>query len=791
MTTTEPGLRPPRYLGARVLRVEDARFLMGRATYVDDVQLPGMLHAAFLRSPYGHARIASIDADRARAHPGVVAVLTGADFEPIPPFVTSVPRPDVKTSRRHVLPLDKVRHVGEAVAVAVATSRDLAEDACELIELDLEPLPAVVDAEAALEPDAPVVDESLGDNRYAHIEYERGDVEQAFARADRVFSKRFHVGRVAAAPLEGRAIVADFDPSSSSLTIWASTQFPHYLRTLLAGPLGVPENNLRVVAPAVGGGFGLKCSLFVEDVIIPHLARTLARPVKWIEDRYENLAASGHAKELVCYLEAAVNDDGRLLAFRGRYVGDGGAYQCHPWTCLIDTLCAATILPGTYAIDAVRYEVDQAITNKCPGSAYRGVGWTSGNTARESLIDDIARGLGMDPVELRIRNTIPEAPYVTLTGFEYDGGSYIQSQRKAMELVEYDAFRERQRRAREEGRYLGIGFSVFVEQGAWTAAMAKVNGFGEYGFLDSVDVTMEPDGSVTVTTGLHSHGQSHETTFAQLAADVLGVRLESVRVVQGDTAGVAYSHGTYGSRSAVIGGGAILRAAGEVRDKLLKVAAHALEVSEEDIDLYDGRATVRGAPARSLSVAELTAKAYFGVDRPPDLEPALTSTRSYDPPQTFSNACIVAVVEVDVGTGLVDVQRMAIVEDCGTIMNPMVVEGQIAGAIAQAIGAALYEELPYDEDGQLLAASLMDYLYPSTMEVPPMAMAHIETPSPVTEGGFKGMGEGGLVGGPAAVVNAVADALSPLGVTIEETPLTPSRVLGLIEAARSRASSGV
>jgi len=780
--------RPAQYVGARLPRVEDGRYLRGVGRFVDDLQLSGMLHAAFFRSPQAHARIVSIDVEKARSLPGVVDVVTGEDVTDIPPFTAGLPRPEVKASSRHALPTDRVRFVGEAVAAVVATSRYVAEDACALIEVEWEPLPVITNAEASLAPGAPLFHDGTESNSFAHIEYEHGDVAKAFAEADRVFSKRFHHGRFHAAPLEGRGIVAEYDPGAGSFTMWTSSQVPHLTRSLLAHALGLTfENGLRVIAPDVGGGFGLKIHLFPEDLLVPYLARRTGRPVKWIEDRYESLAASTHAKEIVMDLELATTSDGKFLAFRGRYVGDAGAYAIYPWTPLVDPLCAAVLLPSIYDVPAARFEVDAAYTNKCPTGAYRGVGWTSGQTAREVLIDEAARELGIDPLELRLKNTIPNDPYVSATGCRYDGGSYAESQRTAAEALDYPAFRERQRRLRDEGRYLGIGFSPFLEPGGWSGDLAKRMGF-PFDYMDAATVSVQPDGSVTVTLGLHSHGQAHETTFAQVVADRLGVKVESVRIVEGDTAATAYGTGTWGSRSAVVGGGSIRRAAAEVREKMVAIAAHALEASPEDIEIYDGTATVKGSPDKSISVTMIAYTAYFGAfvggSRPPGLDPALTATRSYEPPESYANGCIAAVVEVDAETGLVMLERVVVVDDCGVMLNPTIVEGQIAGAVAQGIGGALYEDLPYDENGQFLAGTLLDYLYPSTIEIPAIEIHHIETPSTVTEGGIKGVGEGGTIAAPAAVVNAVADALSPLGVTIDRTPLSPDRVLSLIRAAR-------
>jgi carbon-monoxide dehydrogenase large subunit len=780
-----PIVQMPKYVGARILRVEDPRFMRGLGSYVDDISLPGMLHAAFLRSPHAHARIHEIRTEQARELDGVVAVFTGRDLEElIDPYVTVLERDEVADFSRRVLPIDRARHVGEAVAVAVATSRYLAEDACELIEVDWGLLPALTDAEEALAADAVFLHDELGTNNAAHIEFENGDVEKAFAGAAHVFSKRFHGGRHMAAPLETRGVLAAYDLASGEATVWSSTQMPHYLRTEVARAAGFLEGKLRFIAPDVGGGFGMKCHVFVEEAIVPVLAKLLGRPVKWIEDRYENLAASAHAKEMIVYLEIAVDEDGRFLAFRTRCIGDAGAYSIHPWTALIDPLCAATLMPGLYRWSACRFEADAVLTNKCQTGAYRGVGFTPGHAAREVLIDEIARALGEDPVELRVKNTIPSEPYESITGMPYDGGSYVEAIRKAQELVGYDELRDGQRRLREKGRYIGVGFSPFVEPTAWGSAQARAEGFPAE-FFDSASVTVEPDGSVTVTTGLHNHGQGHETSLAQLAADRLGVPFETIKIVQGDTSTAVYGMGTYASRSAVIGGGCIIRATGDVNEKLRRLAGHVMEVHADDLEIHEGVISVKGSPERAMTVSETAWLAYFGGERrPPDMEPALTATRSYDPPATFSNGAAVAVVEVDVETGFVDLQRIVAVEDCGVVLNPMIVEGQVCGAMAQGIGGCLYENLVYDESGQFLSSTLMDYLYPSTMDVPPIDIAHLETPSPVTEGGIKGMAEAGTIAVAGAICNAIADALNPFGIRIDRTPLGPNEVLGLIREAR-------
>jgi carbon-monoxide dehydrogenase large subunit len=775
------------YVGRSVRRKEDPRLLLGRAIFTDDIHLPGMLHVAFLRSPWPHATITSIDATAAEALEGVIGVFTSDDLAPVlGTYSTTFAREEVASFTRRPLESSKAYYVGQPLAVVVATSRYIAEDAVDEIVMNADVLPVVMDPAAALADDAPLIWPDLGTNNYAHIEYERGDVEAIFEKADHVFSKRLVHGRHMAAPLENRAIVADYEVSTEELTMWVSTQMPHMLRSELAGPLGIPESRIRVVGPSVGGGFGMKCVVFDEDAIVPAVSRLLGRPMKWTEDRYENLAASAHAKDQICDIEIAVSADGTFEAFRGNFIGVSGAWPAHPWTSLVDPLCAGALLPGLYDIKAVAYTADSPLTNRCPIGPYRGIGWTAGHSTMQVLVDEAANALGMDPVQLRLKNMIPDEPFVSVTGMRYDGGSYQASVRKVLEMLDYEQLRERQAEMRSQGRYLGIGISPYIEPTAWGSQLSHIQGF-PWEFFDSGDVTVEPDGSVTVTTGLHSHGQSHATTFAQVAADVVGVRLEDVKVVQGDTATSAMGNGTYASRSAVIGSGMIMRAGGEVREKMVRLAAHAMEVSPDDIELTEGEATVRGAPFKKMTVPEIAQLAYYGGDsRPDDLEPGLTATRAYDPPETYSNGTFAAVVEVDAETGHVTIEEIVCCEDCGRMLNPMVVDGQVHGAVAQGIGGALYEHVLYDEAGQLQTGTLVDYLYPSSAEVPPMRISHIETPSIVTEGGIKGTGECGTIAAGPAVLSAIADALRPFGnIEITKTPLRPMDVLDLIDAARA------
>lgn len=782
-----------RYVGQRVARIEDRRLLTGAGQYLDDIVLPGMLHVAFLRSPHAHARFRLVDTAKARAVDGVVAVLTSADLDSLVKPLTSGINDSgesmgngIRPTSRAVLASHKVRHVGDAVAAVVACSRYLAEDACELIDVEWEPLPAVMGVEDSLLPDAPLVDDALADNVALEVEVHAGDVERAFAEASVVVEKTVRHGRSHAAPLEPRGVVADW--SADLLTVWTSTQIPHLVRAELAVLLGLPEGRIRVVVPDVGGGFGLKAHIFAEELVIAAAARIVRRPIKWVEDRYENLAASTHAREMLYHVEAALAADGELTAFRARITGDAGAYSCVPYTPWVDVGMAANCLIGLYDVENVAYRASSVFTNKCQTGAYRGVGQVVAAVARESIVDDAARALDVDPVELRLRNCIPSEPRRTVLGHDYDGGTYRECLERVREAADHAQFRQRQQALREQGRYLGIGYCLLIEPGAFGTRQVRAHG-SHRAFIDTVRVTVEPDGSVVVATGLCSNGQGHETSLAQVAADGIGVRLEDVRVVQADTETTPFSMGSRASRSAVVGGGATMRAAHEVRDKLLAIAAHALEIAPEDLIIEHGQAYVRGTPTRSFTIRELAQIAYFEPERRPAslAEPALVATRTYDPEPTFSNAAVAAIVDVDILTGLVQVERFFYVGDCGVMLNPMIVDGQVSGAVAQGLGDALLEEISYDQNGQLLSSSLMDFLYPSTTNVPEIEVHHFETPSPVTQGGIKGVGESGTIGASAALVNAVADALAPFGVVIDRTPMTPDYIRSLVAATVDRA----
>ncbi len=779
-------------VGAQVRRVEDPRVLLGKSRYVDDIHLPGTLALAFVRSPYAHARMTRIDVNAAKAHPGVQAVLTGTDvseaIKPLRVEYDPVRAPTHKSCDWPVLAQGKVRFVGEAVAAVVATNRYVAEDAAALVEVEYEPLDVVWDMEKALELASPLVHEEWGDNVMQSLEAEIGEVAKAFQEADCVVAERFTTGRHLALPMETRGCLAQFEAAADSLTLWSSTQVPHVLRSYLALVLDFPEHHIRVVAPDVGGGFGLKAHLFPEEVITAFLARRLQRPVKWIEDRRENLTASLHAKHQVVQAELALTKDGTILGLKGRFLSDVGAYSEYPWSSALEAGHAASSMPGPYKIPAFRFEAVSVATNKTTLGVYRGVGMPTGVLVMERLLDLGAQKLSLDPAELRLRNMIrrEDHPYTTIIGAEIESGSHQESLQMALGMLGYQDFRAQQQKWREQGRYIGVGLGCYVEGTAPSSQAFQAMGLALGGY-ESATVRMDATGKVTVLVGTHSHGQSHETTLAQVAADELGVPLADVKVIEGDTTAVPYGWGTWGSRSAVTGGGAIILASRKLREKLLRVASRLSEVPADDLELAEG---VVRRKTDGTTLVPLKEIAYRIVSAPAGLpageEPGLDATAHYEPPpSTHANATHLATVEVDIETGQVKILRYIVVEDCGTIINPLVVNGQIQGGVAQGIGTALYEQVVYDENGQFLTGTLMDYLAPTAVDVPQVEIGHIESPSPYTPGGIKGMGEGGAIAPPAAIANAVADALAPFSVRVNEVPLTPERVLKLIDRGRT------
>jgi carbon-monoxide dehydrogenase large subunit len=776
-------------IGAPVRRVEDGRLLAGRGRYVADIVLPRMAHAAFLRSQHAHARLAGVDTRAAGALPGVVACLTGEELKAHARALRAESRmTGYRTTEFPPIARGKVRFAGEAVAVVVADSRYAAEDALDAVDVAYEPLPAVVDAETAMGAGVPLVHEEVATNLLLSRAFVQGDVEAALAGAAVVVRDRFRFRRHAGITLENRACLADYDPGTETLTLWSATQVPGIVRDVLADILDIPAHRLRVVAPDVGGGFGVKSAVYPEEVVVSVLARLLGRPVKWVGDRREDLMTSTQAWDELVDAELGLDAGGSILGLRARVVADVGAYSIHPWTASIEVIQVISFLPGPYRVPHYRGEAFGVATNKAPTGPYRGVGRPVSTFVTESLLERAGRRLGIDPVEVRRRNLIrpQDFPYRSPSGVVWDSGSFLESLERAREACDYEAVRAEQRGRRHGRRLLGIGLAAYVELTGVGSAIPASPGATVSTGTEGATVRVDPGGTVTATFGVACHGQGHETTLGQVVAEELGARLEDVRVIEGDTAASPIGTGTYASRSAVIAGGAAILASRTLREKIVAIAAHQLEVAAADLDVAAGRVSVRGAPDRSVSLREVARTAYAGARRlPKGMEPGLEVTRYYDPYfGTASNATHVAVVEVDLDTCAVAVRRLVVVEDCGRIINPLIVEGQSIGGVAQGVGAALLEEVVYDGDGQLLTGTLMDYLVPTATEVPSVEVVHLERPSPTTLGGFKGVGEGGTIGAPAAIANAVADALAPLGVDIAELPITPDRLFRLLGTTR-------
>ena len=771
-----------KFLGARVRRAEDPRILLGRATFVDDVHLPDALALAFVRSPYAHARIVSINIEAARGAPGVHHVLTSADAEQIiPPLQMhhepSFPAPPCRSVEWPVLAKGKVRFVGEAVVAIAAESRALAEDAAAIVEIEYEELAPVTDPERGCEAGAPLVHEEWPDNVFQTVEFSAGEVSDAFSRAHLVVSERFRSGRHMALPMEGRGIVASFDTASQMLTVWASTQMPHVLRAEIARVLGCAENSARVIATDVGGGFGLKSHVFPEELLVAGLARKLGRPVEWIEDRREHLIASQHARDQIVRAEMAVGEDGTILGLRAHITCDIGAYTEYPWR-TFEANVTAMAMPGPYKIPAYSYTTVSVATNKCSIGAYRGVGQPVGVFVMERLIDIAAARLGIDRIAMRHRNMIArdEHPYATVTGDQIESGSHRECLAKAVEMISAGT-----RSSADDSMRRGIGFASYIEMTAPSSMMWQTLGPPGSG-AEPAMVRMETDGSVTVALGTNSQGQSHETVFAQVAAEVLGIESANVRVIQGDTAATPRGWFAGGSRVAVVSGGAVIRASEKVREKLLRAASRMTELPATELDIRGGMVCRAADGSTVTTVRDVAQAVWIGrAGLPPEEDQSLEFIARYEPPPlTHSNACHAAEVEVDIETGKVEILRYVVVEDCGTILNAAVVDGQIQGGVAQGIGAALYEEVIYDENGQILTGTLMDYMPPTAPDVPRVDIAHIETPSPFTIRGIKGMGEGGAIAPPAAIANAIAAALAEFAPRVNQVPLTPERVLAMI-----------
>ena len=784
--------KQPTLLGARVRRVEDPRFLMGKARYIEDIELPGMIDAAFVRSPFAHAEITSVDVSEALAVPGVVAALHGQDLVGrVKPTVCDAIAEGWQSSEYPALAIDRVRYVGEAVAVVAADDRYLAEDGAALVDVDYEPLTPLPSVEAAQQPTAAPLHEGWKDNYFYKDRLVSGDPDQAFADAYGVVEFEVATRRHGGIPMEGRGCIASYDPIGRVLTLWNATQIPHMIRSELAVCFDMPENRIRVIAPDVGGGFGPKSHLDPEVVAVCVLAMEARCPVRWIEDRREHMLACFHSREHYHNARVAYSEEGEVLALSARVTVDCGAYSVYPWTAALDPGMSLFIMPGPYRIRNFRCEAAGVATNKCPYGAYRGVARSANCLTVERAMDAVADALGMDPVEVRRRNLIrdEEFPYTSATGFVYDNASLIESLDKVRTEADYEGMRERQRLAREEGRLLGIGVVTFIEQ----TAPAVDEGVPINFRYDSAIVRLDPSGSATVQLGTHSHGQGHETTIAQIVADQLTIPMEHIRILYGDTQQTAQGIGTFASRSAVVAGGAAHIASGEVKEMVLERGAHLMEAAAEDVELVAGRVTVRGSGTRGLTVGEVARATYYHPERFPfGWSPLLEAAGTFDSGHgTYANASQIVLVEVDAETGAVEILEYHIVEDCGQMINPTIVEGQIHGGVAQGIGGALYEELIYDEEGQLLTTSFMDYLIPGPTELPNFAVSHLKTPSPTSPNGIKGVGEGGAVAPYAIMAAAVQDAIRPIGkVFVNELPLTPERVLGFIDRAALRTLHG-
>jgi aerobic carbon-monoxide dehydrogenase large subunit len=776
-------------IGRSLLRREDRRLLTGQGQFIADLELPRMLHAVFVRSPVAHARIRSVDLSPAAEAPGVALTLSGADLvrllPPLPDTQLTLPskwtshvQHEFHNPQQPGLAHDKVRHVGEAIAVIVAESRYAAEDAAALVTLDLEHLPAVASAEAALAPAAPLIHEHLQTNMFGAFSIAKGDVDTAMVRAPRRLQRRFYHHRYAAMPIECRGVAAVHDPRNDSITIWSATQVVHWVRREVAAILGLPEARVRCLALDVGGGFGLKGHVYPEDLVIPFLARRLGRPVRWIEDRQEHLLCSAHSRDQLHEVEVGFDDDGHILAVRDNFLLDCGAWNPIGGGVPYNT---AAHLTGPYKVEHLAVSARTAATNKVPNTAYRGAGRPEAVFAMERIIDLVAGSLGLEPSEVRRRNMIrtEEMPYRAGIPYRdgepivYDSGDYPGGLQQALDAVGgVAAFRQRQSEARQQGRYLGLGIGCYVEG----------TGVGPF---EGATVRVDPSGKIYVSSGACSQGQGMETIFAQIVGDAWQVAPEDVIISLADTAGIPSGSGTFASRSTVTLSAAIHHASERLREKVFAIAANLLECAPADLELRDGGVGIVGVPGAAVNFSKLAHAARPGWDhgRPQGIEAGLEQTHYWEPSTvTWSYAAHAAIVEVDPEIGHVRIDKYVIAHDCGVVVNPLLVEGQIAGGTAQGIGGILLEEIGYDADGQLVTGSLMEYLVPTANDIPDMQMLHQHSPSPLNPLGVKGVGEGGAVAPPAAIANAICDALAPFGVEFNATPITPERIVQAIRA---------
>jgi aerobic carbon-monoxide dehydrogenase large subunit len=780
----------PKNIGARVKRVEDRRLLTGQGAFTDDCIVPGALHVAFRRSDHAHALISRISTSAAAAMPGVFGIYTAQEFDDLVEPVRATSRmKDYHATALYPLAREKVRFVGEPVVAVLAETRYLAEDALDQIAIAYEPLETVVDPESAVREDAPLLHEEAGTNVLATREFIRDDLAEAMAAAPTRVGGRFRFHRKAPVALEPRACVAEYDRGRRSLTLTVSTQIPGIIRDVLCDLFEMPGHSVRVVALDVGGGFGGKASLYQEEIVVSVLARHLGRSLRWTGSRQEDLASTSHAFDEIVDAELGLDKDGRILALQAEVVGDVGAYSIYPWTAALEPVQVISFMPGPYRVPTYRGQVRAVATCKVPTGPYRGVGRPISTFVMERLIDMAARRLGIDPVELRLRNLVrtEEFPYRAASGIVWDRSGFAESLTSACAAIGYANLREEQAKARAEGRLVGIGIASYAELTGIGSRISAAPGMPINTGTELATIRLDSTGSVTGRFGIASHGQGLETTLAQVVADELGARIEDIRILQGDSAVVAHGTGTYASRSAVLAGGAATLAARLLREKVIRVASHLLEASVEDIEAAEGRVFVGGTD-RSLTFREIAKAIYSEMGRlPRDAQEELEVTKVYDPYfGTTTSATHIVAVEIDPETYEVKLNRYVVAEDCGRLINPMIVEGQVHGAVAQGIGAALYEEIIYDEAGQLLTASLSDYGIPVASEVPSITTVHLETESPTTVGGFRGMGEGGTIGAPAAIANALADALAPFGAEIFELPMTPERLFRLVESIKRR-----
>jgi len=765
-------------VGKRIRRREDPRLITGTATYVDDIQMPGMHYAAIVRSPHAAARIRSIDTKAAAETPSVAAIYTGKDTAKVGPVPCGGSLPGLRVPHHHILATDRVYFVGHPVAVVVATDKYLARDAAEKIEIDWDVLPAVADPEKAIAAGAPPVHPEWPDNVAFNYHQEGGDVDKAFAEADVVVKQRITSQRLIPSAMETRGVVAEWRAADRQLNLYTSTQVPHLVRTLVAGMLGLEENRMRVITPEVGGGFGSKLNIYAEEALMGFVAMQIGKPVKWIESRRENFLCTIQGRGHVDYFELAAKKDGTILGIKLKLIQDLGAYH-QLLTPVIPTL-SVLMMPGLYRTQNIRADIVGAFTNCVPTDAYRGAGRPEATHGIERMVDILSDELKIDPAEIRLKNFVhkEEFPFPTATGLMYDSGNYAAPLEKALATVDYPKLRAEQTEARKQGKLMGIGICTYGEIcGIGPSPATPAGGW------ESATVKIEPSGKVTILTGICHHGQGEETTFAQIAADELGVDIDDILVLRGDTAIVQYGIGTFGSRGTAIGGTALYFALQELRTKIKKFGAMLLE--SDDVSFANGQVTCNKT-GKSKSLVEIAGASYRALKLPPNTEPGLNSTHFWEPPNfTFGFGAHLVVTDIDVDTGQVTVRRYLAVDDCGNILNPLIVDGQVHGGVAQGLGQALWEEAVYDDNGQLLTGEFMDYAMPRAHMMPWIESDHTITPSPVNPLGVKGVGEAGTIGCSPAVVNSVVDALSHLGVRHIDMPLTPEKIWKLVAGGKN------